>query len=82
MSGKQARVAKQAKAMARMYCYRDGRKPGPYPTVEFVLKGVYRQFRLSMPPLLTPLFAQLKPIHEHGGPMRWGGSTAYHVGPR
>jgi hypothetical protein len=82
MSGKQARIAKQAKAMARMYCYPDGSQPGPSPTLEFTLKNVYKQFSRNMLPLLTPLFAQLKPIYEHTGPMRWGGSTAYHAGPR
>ena len=67
MSGKQARIAKQAKAMARMYCYRDGRKPGPYPTLEFVLRGVYREFRKTVQDLVTPLLAALKQSKEREG---------------
>jgi hypothetical protein len=67
MSGKQARVAKQAKMMARIYCFPDGSQPGPYPTHEFVLRAVYREFRKTVQDLVTPLLAALKQIKEREG---------------
>jgi hypothetical protein len=67
VSGKQARVAKQAKMMARLYCYHDGSQPGPHPTHEFVLRNVYREFRGTIQDLVTPFIAALKQIKEREG---------------
>jgi hypothetical protein len=72
MSAKQARFAKRAKAMARLYCHRDGTKPGPKVPLHLVFKNVYKGFQRSFLPLVTPLLAQIKAM-----PNVSGGNTAY-----
>lgn len=72
MSAKQARFAKRAKAMAKMYCHRDGTKPCPEVPLHLVFKNVYKEFQRSFLSLSTPLLAQIKAM-----PNVSGGNTAY-----
>ena len=72
MSAKQARFAKHAKAMATMYCHRDGTKPCPEVPLHLVFKNVYKGFQRSFSSLFTPLLAQIKAM-----PNVSGGNTAY-----
>jgi hypothetical protein len=76
VSGKQARFAKHAKAMAKMYCYPDGTHPGPVVPLNLVFKAVYRSFRQSLFAVATPLFDAIKAMPS-GSSLRWGGTTAY-----
>ena len=76
MSAKQARFAKHAKAMARLYCFKDGTKPGPEVPLHLVFKNVYKGFQRSFLPLVTPLLAQLKAMPS-GSSLIYGGTTAY-----
>ena len=77
MSAKQARFAKRAKAMARLYCHRDGTKPGPKVPLHLVFKNVYKGFQRSFLPLVTPLLDQIKAMPS-GSSLRWGGTSAYY----
>ena len=76
MTAKQARFAKHAKAMARIYCFEDGTQPGPTPPLSLILKNVYRGFHLQMFPLFTPLLAQFKTMPSNSA-VRYGGITVY-----
>jgi hypothetical protein len=72
MTAKQARFAKHAKAMARLYCFEDGTQPGPTPPLSLILKNVYRGFRLQMLPVFPRLLAQFKAM-----PSDSAGTTVY-----
>jgi hypothetical protein len=76
VSGKAARFAKHAKAMARLYCFEDGTQPGPTPPLSLILKNVYRGFQRQMFPLFTPLLAQFKAMPSDSA-VRYGGTTVY-----
>ena len=77
MTAHQARVAKHAKAMAKLYCFRDGGKPGPEVPLHLVFRNFYKGLQRSMLPVITPLLDQIKAMPS-GSSLRWGGTTAYY----
>ena len=61
--------------MRRLYCAKDGTKPGPHPPLALVFRQVYKKYASQLFPLATPLFKQMEPLT--GAPLRWGGSAKY-----
>jgi hypothetical protein len=62
--------------MARLYCFKDGTKPGPEVPLRLMVMNVYKGFQRSFFPLVTPLLAQIQAMPS-GSSLIYGGTTAY-----
>lgn len=54
----------------------DGEKPGPMPTMDFLIRRVFTRFSRHWANTATPLLAQLQRT-ERVGDVQWGGSNVY-----
>jgi hypothetical protein len=75
MTARAARFSKHAKAMARLYCWPDGRKPGPQMDLNTILRRYYAKVRTALYPAFAPLYAQFQAM-QSTRPLRWGGNGA------
>ena len=76
MTARQARRAKHDKAMARLYCYRDGTKPGPELPTHLAFRNIYKGVFQSFFAITTPLIEQIKAM-PNGSSLLSGSNTAY-----
>ena len=73
MTARAARFSRRAKAMARLYCWPDGRHPGPQMSLDTLLRRYYAKVREALFPALSPLFSQFQAMQSRAS-LRWGGT--------
>lgn len=76
MTAQQARFAKHSKALARLYCHRDGTKPEPEVPIHLVYRNMYKGVKRSFFPMRHPVLAQIKAMPSSSS-LQWSGNAAY-----